>query len=432
MGNKLCGDRPDLGSDVNFRTSPNSNKNLHLVIEEKEVEKVNNLTEPNFPGLSSQDVDQAKVALIQNEWRKKKEQQNILERLKVLEKDLANLGKNITVEEMKSKMKPEILKVQKNLPVYEGTPQDQKKLEGNLVLRRPFLFNYDNSIYHGFWGQTGLREGYGVQVKPNGTVQEGLWWEGRLVKGRVFDAEGNYYEGDIQDELPHGVGAKHGIDGSLFTGQWKNGKQFLLGERIYENKSKYQGMLSESLFNGKGKFTWPDGSTFDGEFSKSSIKGFGKYKHIEGDTFEGTWNNNYPNGKGTYIFSGINTGHKYEGEHLNGKREGTGKYIFGPDTYYSGQWSNGYPHGKGEYKIDSNTYKGFWRYGKLINLDEGKSMKNLEITVSPAKEKFKMIDENFHLRDDVHGKITKNTKNCVKSYRPSLGSDVLSNIVKQF
>lgn len=428
MGNKLCGERPDLGAD--FRTSPNSDNNLHLVIQESEVEKIHSLTEPKFPELSSEDVDQAKVALIQNEWRRKKEHNKIVERIKVLEKDLANLGKNITVEEMKSRIKPEILKIQRNLPVYEGTPEDQKKLENNLVLRRPFLLNYDNSIYHGFWGQTGLREGYGMHVKPNGTVQEGLWWEGRLVKGRVFDADGNYYEGDIQDEVPHGVGVKHGVDGSLFSGQWKNGKQFLLGERIYDNKSKYQGILSESLFNGKGKFTWPDGSTYEGEFSKSSIKGFGKFKNIEGDSYQGLWSNNYPNGKGTYIFSGANSGQIYEGDYINGKRDGIGKYILGSDTYYSGRWSNGYPQGVGEYKLGNEMYKGIWRYGKLINLDDGKSMKNIDITLCPSKEKFKMIDENFNLRDDVHGKITKNTTNCVRIYKPSSGSDFLSQIVK--
>jgi hypothetical protein len=426
MGNKLCGDRPNLSSDIDFQA----------MLEAKYLKNSENKTGVNAGNtvqtsqeLETTNIDTAKIQFIQSEWRKKKEKEKVVERIRVLEKDLCSLGRTITIEEMKSRTKPEILKVQKDLSVYEGKTMDNEKLEEKLIFRRPFLFNYDNSVYHGFWGETGLREGYGVHVKESGTLEEGLWREGRLFKGRIFDLEGNYYEGDIQDGMPHGVGAKYGQDKSVFTGQWKNGKQFLLGERIYHNGFKFNGIFSESRYNGKGKFVYPDGCSFEGEFTQSSFKGYGKFKHVNGDTFEGTWYNNLPNGKGVYNFNSANLGHKYDGEYRNGRKEGTGKYSFKADSFYTGEWSNGYPNGNGEYKLGDTSYKGFWRYGQLINLIEGKG-KNLDISIKTEKEQFKLKHENEHLIDEIDGKIT-NPPKYAKSYHPSIGSDLLNKIIKQ-
>ena len=444
MGASFCGDRvlDSVSVPVEPGTIISENKPTYEAIMpnpmpmpkiEKEdlklIEKKENKDENKEVTLEEK---HSKIAMIQGEWRKKKEKEKVIERVRVLENEMSTIGQIISIEEMKLKITPAILKTQKSLPVYDGTRQDKENMEQKLIFRRPFRFNYDSSTYHGFWSSFGLREGYGVYIKEDGTVQEGLWIDGKLFKGRVFDTDGSYYEGDILEGEPHGAGRKVGFDGSLFTGQWKNGKQYLYGERTYADKYCYKGLMSDSLFNSKGKLTWPDGSTYEGEFNKSTIKGVGKFKSEDGETYEGLWNNNLANGKGNYTYNGKNLAMKYEGEYRNGKKEGVGKLTYKNETYYSGEWKSGLPHGNGEYKMNGTIYKGFWRYGRLLQI-AGESSRafnvSTEIIVKEEKEKFKHKHELVHLIDELEGVINDIVKQT-RTFKPTLGSEVLNNVTR--
>ena len=424
MGN-ICGDRiPDTSVPVESRLIAENKLIVNKVIREdgtSEIE-IKELT----------DDQQNKISLIQNNWRKHKEKEKVVERIKVLESNMNSLGDQITIDEMKKKISSEIKQVQKKLPVYEGTRKDKENLEEKLIFRRPFKFNYDNSIYHGFWSSFGLREGYGVYITEEGLLQEGLWRDGKIYKGRIFEVNGNYFEGQITYSEPNGQGKKVLTNGTVYTGTWKNGKQIGQGERIYYDKFYYIGNFVDNLFSGKGKFCWPDGSIYEGDFSKSSIKGKGKFKCSNGEYYDGQWLNNLPNGQGCYTYSQDNQCLKFDGEFKNGKKEGQGKLTFKNGNYYTGEWKNGLPHGNGELKQNETIYKGFFRFGKLTQMtsDSKAYTPNTDVIIKPDKEKFKVVKADLlHLVDELEGENETTPNKSFKIYKASSGVDILNNLL---
>lgn len=53
--------------------------------------------------------------------------------------------------------------------------------------------------------------------------------------------------------------------------------------------------------NGKGTFTWTDGTKYKGEFRENEITGKGQYIWADGSTYEGEVLNGLRHGKGKYI-----------------------------------------------------------------------------------------------------------------------------------
>ena len=61
-------------------------------------------------------------------------------------------------------------------------------------------------------------------------------------------------------------------DGSVYEGEFKNGKYQGYGVYIKESKpkpAKYQGEWVNGLYHGKGIFFWPNGSIYEGTHNSS-------------------------------------------------------------------------------------------------------------------------------------------------------------------
>jgi hypothetical protein len=445
MGNNLCANKRDIRVDIHTEisntivmdTSPNNKRNNDFKTQEEghgndDGHGHTHAHDHEHDEIShkfSNDENEKKICQIQSSWRKKKEKNAVVERIKILESNLEKMGKYISVETMKMNISPAILEKESKLAEFKGKPSDRAAISTHLIFRRPFQFNYDNSVYFGNWNDEGLREGYGVSILEDKTKMEGLWIKGKLFKGRLFKIDGSYYEGDIQGAEAHGTGTFYAANGDKYIGSWKNGSQYLHGERIYNDHFKYEGMFNDGLFHGTGRYIFPDNAIYEGNFEKFSFKGHGKFKNSQGEIFEGMWANNFPNGRGTYIFAGKNIGKKYFGCYKNGKRDGTGKFTFRDDTYYDGQWQNGLPHGQGEYKVKNVTYKGLFRFGKLVQLDNGDNLKE-DVSIDACKENFKSKSELNHLVDQVEGEVIGsecNTK-CKdpKSFKVTYGTELLN------
>ena len=69
---------------------------------------------------------------------------------------------------------------------------------------------------------------------------------------------------------------------------------------------------------------------------------------------------------------------KYIGDYKNNKREGNGVYSYGCNLY-DGNWLNNMPHGEGTLLHDGIKIVGHFRYGKLLEMIEGKGA-NKEMT----------------------------------------------------
>ena len=53
------------------------------------------------------------------------------------------------------------------------------------------------------------------------------------------------------------------------------------------NGNKYEGMIQNGLFDGKGRFIWKSGLIYDGDFYQNKIEGKGRFKWPDGSFYEG-------------------------------------------------------------------------------------------------------------------------------------------------
>lgn len=97
-----------------------------------------------------------------------------------------------------------------------------------------------------------------------------------------------------------------------------------IGSILYK-QGKYEGEIVWDKPNGKGKFTYNDGSIYEGQFKDGCFSGFGIYKWTNGDHFEGMYKDDVRNGEGKYYYS---DGDVVECNYENDKRHGPYKYYF--------------------------------------------------------------------------------------------------------
>ena len=244
-----------------------------------------------------------KAKIVQQKWRnylkRKREREQYLSKTEILDNNLSKHGRYVDTEYLKSRIPAKVFETQRSLTAYLGEPNEKNFLEMNKIIRRPFEYFLDKSIYHGAWNPEGLRQGYGILVRENGSKLEGLWRNGELYKGRIIDNQGNYYAGRIKNFEANGEGTFNGANGFQFIGFWKDGVYHGYGELFYPDKSIFKGNFVAGEFNGYGVMRWNNGIIYEGEFVKSTIQGKGNIKYND-DSYIGMWENNLPHGQGTY------------------------------------------------------------------------------------------------------------------------------------
>uniref|UniRef100_A0A0E0J6I2 1-phosphatidylinositol-4-phosphate 5-kinase n=1 Tax=Oryza nivara TaxID=4536 RepID=A0A0E0J6I2_ORYNI len=90
---------------------------------------------------------------------------------------------------------------------------------------------------------------------------------------------GDFYQGDLRGDLPHGAGKYLWTDGSMYEGSWRGGRAA-----------------------GRGKFSWSSGAIYEGDLAGGYMHGQGTYIGELGDTFAGLWANNLRHGRGTQAY----------------------------------------------------------------------------------------------------------------------------------
>jgi len=182
--------------------------------------------------------------------------------------------------------------------------------------------------------------------------------------------EGNSYEGETRNGVPHGNGTMTYENGDVYTGSFVDGKRDGYGEmkyasqtdNKYENERKlYKGYWKDNLQHGEGELTWEDGSKYVGSFQKNMRHGQGTYTEPDGYKYVGAFANDMQNGKGKSVWA---NGQIYEGEFKDGQRHGKGKYSWPDGDVYEGEWQNNQQHGEGKYTWDNGDfYDGEWKNG---------------------------------------------------------------------
>lgn len=281
-----------------------------------------------------------------------------------LDNILPSFGQYVTLEETEKAILPSIkeMSLRKPLSLRPDAPTS------GLIQAEPIRLNSCGKIYHGQWNDKGEREGFGYVVKPDGTKSEGLWRDDQLYKGRLYRPDGSFYEGDVMNGRADGNGEYVGVDGTTHQGLWKEDKKEGWGKTTFADKTVYEGNFQNDEMNGEGKILWPNGNKYEGDFVDSTLNGQGVFTSSEGNILTGKWYENKINGKG--VFNWVHSGRKYDGEYIKGKKEGYGIYWISPDTVFRGHWVNDKPQGLGELETKNKIYRGLWRFGKLVNINE--------------------------------------------------------------
>lgn len=389
MGNNICGEKESANTETILESNNNS-----------PAPRTKNINPEN--NTSYDDRHEVMAGKIQIKWRESKEQgkqkEELLNRVRVLDDNFSSLGKFLTVEEALDKTGPGARALDKKIGPFCGTALDKSQLAQKLVFRKPFQYYMDGSIYHGFWNLSGLREGYGYLIRPDGSKLEGLWLKGEIFKGRIIDADGCYYEGKIKSGEANGEGSFFGSSGLAgYIGNWKDGVHHGYGMWMFKDKTVYKGNFSENEFNVNGTITWVDKSYYEGGFANSVITGHGIFKSAEGHTYNGMWSNNSPNGTGKYTW---NTSDKkyYCGEYKNGRKDGEGIYVANGNRY-EGKFMNNKPHGIGTYETKSFKVTGTWRHGYLFKAtSQTSSTLPDSLYVNVDKEIIKEPREMLHVK----------------------------------
>lgn len=98
------------------------------------------------------------------------------------------------------------------------------------------------------------------------------------------------YNGDKKDGHMHGKGTKHYADGSIYNGEWANGKRNGIGKLTWmSGKGTYYGQWKDDLKSGYGEAVFPNGGSYRGEWKDGQIHGYGIKTDANGRKTCGIW-----------------------------------------------------------------------------------------------------------------------------------------------
>ena len=155
----------------------------------------------------------------------------------------------------------------------------------------------DGSSYEGEFSH-GIPHGTGVYRHADGRSRRVVHDRGKLLSGVAlsndialdgarfgsFSQNGSFsgwFRGDrVRGDLPHGRGVMKFLNGSVYSGQWRDGRM-----------------------HGNGTIRWNDGSTYSGNWVRGKREGRGSYTWASGDRYVGGWKDNMMYGQGTYYYA---------------------------------------------------------------------------------------------------------------------------------
>lgn len=196
-------------------------------------------------------------------------------------------------------------------------------------------------------------------------------------------------QGCIRGDCHQGYGTWVFEDGSVYSGDFRDG--YIHGLGIYETPAgeKYSGNWVRHKREGKGRLVFSNGDLYLGDFKSGRMSGSGEMWFENGDYYTGNWEGNLPEGRGIFAYK---SGFLYQGDWKSGLRHGKGIYVSPAGDSIKGQWFNGFyweifrpfvfatpekslkdcnrqycASGEGEYRYsDGTVYKGLFRDGQPL------------------------------------------------------------------
>ena len=180
---------------------------------------------------------------------------------------------------------------------------------------------------------------------------------------RDYPNKGDYYEGEVKNNVPNGKGIIFYQNGDWEEGCFENACLYGIGTYYNaEYKRKDTGEHKYGTRTGTGKMEWENGNWYFGEWNDNGAHGNGEYHfedgswskgyYVDGSLKKGTYyyeNGNYEEGgfdedgnlHGFGVFYDVKYKRKDTGEYRHGKRHGKGKIEFiETGKILEGEWND--------------------------------------------------------------------------------------------
>jgi len=205
-----------------------------------------------------------------------------------------------------------------------------------------------------------------VRLLSNGTIISGDC-DSSLGVMRWNDGKATY-EGQWENNLPHGNGYFKDQNNNVYNGQFKYG--YFWGQGILKISGAYtyngEFLLSRRHGNGKCEFTKPKGESYEGQWKADDMEGLGKYSKGKAFYYYGNLVENQFNGNGKMVTSEGWMEGIFKDSMPNGVMK---QFIKKENMYIEGMWTMGKRQGK--FKVTDEmkkvTYKLFQDDIELID-----------------------------------------------------------------
>ena len=141
----------------------------------------------------------------------------------------------------------------------------------------------------------------GLYKANTGHEYDGLFKNGKIVKGTALFPDGATYVGEFKNYKPHGYGNFSWTNGDKYFGEWKDGKSHGSGTKIWADGREYSGSFENDKLHGQGTFYYPGGKKYVGEFLNGKRHGEGIFSYPDGTSFIGTFVNGKQEGMGECV-----------------------------------------------------------------------------------------------------------------------------------
>lgn len=208
-----------------------------------------------------------------------------------------------------------------------------------------------------------IKNGYGrfvLEMLESGTYAQS---RGKVDGNTIRYSKNSYYEGEIENELPHGTGTVNMYYGAKLSGRFEAGKLSGAGELNTSNGYHYHGEFKDGYLTGIGTLTFPKGKHLVqevGGFVLGQEHGHQIQTFSNGDIFEAEFR--------AGVMNGVATITKKDGAIL--EREfylGAMRYNVDDNLLFAGGWDENYlPNGAGNcfFKRIDEVKPCFFNHGK--------------------------------------------------------------------
>lgn len=137
------------------------------------------------------------------------------------------------------------------------------------------------------------------------------------------------YKGHWNNNKKEGFGVEIKSDGTKYEGEWKENMRHGLGTVYVQRNNKYTkqyaGEFCRNQKDGYGVFTYEDGSVYKGNWFKNMRSGHGRMEYKSGDIYVGEWAKDIRHGSAHYYHT---NGNIYEGHFMSDMKEGPGRFYY--------------------------------------------------------------------------------------------------------